>query len=415
MGSSSLVELSRGVAGGRHGPAYVAVRDIRVGERLMEEEPLVSKRFSRRLAEVRDVPVAVFEDLVARILVRLHEGGARGASDRQREDAAGYRSLRASAADVEWANEHFKRAGDAELAAKVRSNAFRLRAKKDKDVLQVYTRSSLFPHSCWPNATCMDTGRSSMAAVAIRPLRAGDAVTIAYADDIMRQIKDRRNLLLRESWGFTCRCARCSGKEPEAPGDADMLTPGLSYEQNYEIDAEFADLETVASSGNRGVKWTGRARKLLGRLAEHDWRAAMLRAWMLEAGLARHPTTARDDVEAQVRSLATLVPALHPCKMQYYDLFEQATDYSDEDTAMLLARLDPHFVDVMRMYSVAPGSEHDGGTAAARSKARSRASSSAASSSDVSDGRTERPRRKIGGPSVRKSGAAAPRRRSPRR
>ncbi|KEG08286.1 histone-lysine N-methyltransferase ASHR2 [Trypanosoma grayi] len=70
-------------------------------------------------------------------------------------------------------------------------------------------------HSCAPNASIVPSNRDasswgSMELVARRPIKAEEEITIAYIDvDSYSDVRARRVRLL-ESYGFLCRCTKCS-------------------------------------------------------------------------------------------------------------------------------------------------------------------------------------------------------------
>jgi hypothetical protein len=65
-------------------------------------------------------------------------------------------------------------------------------------------------HSCLPNAEYNENYRDNrMELYSIRPIRAGEEVTICYIPDSQFKTGDERNAYLRYIRGFTCKCPAC--------------------------------------------------------------------------------------------------------------------------------------------------------------------------------------------------------------
>jgi len=74
----------------------------------------------------------------------------------------------------------------------------------------VYATASRANHSCQPSAAFRVENDNSLCLVAIRPLSAGEQVTVSYLTEhmLLRPHAERQHDLQR--WGFRCTCQRCS-------------------------------------------------------------------------------------------------------------------------------------------------------------------------------------------------------------
>eukprot|EP00927_Polykrikos_kofoidii_P039061 TRINITY_DN33499_c0_g1_i1.p1 TRINITY_DN33499_c0_g1~~TRINITY_DN33499_c0_g1_i1.p1 ORF type:complete len:370 (+),score=50.56 TRINITY_DN33499_c0_g1_i1:87-1112(+) len=91
-----------------------------------------------------------------------------------------------------------------------RANATALRIDGAPDGSAVLSLHAQLNHSCLPNAAvdCSLVERPLVQVVSVRPLAAGDEVTIAYAD-IDGPVEQRREEL-QKRFGFLCSCQRCN-------------------------------------------------------------------------------------------------------------------------------------------------------------------------------------------------------------
>jgi hypothetical protein len=71
----------------------------------------------------------------------------------------------------------------------------------------MYPSASYFNHSCDPNVTKVRQGRTVLF-VTSKNVQPGEELCISYGHT-ERQVLERRQVL-RDWWGFTCNCSRCS-------------------------------------------------------------------------------------------------------------------------------------------------------------------------------------------------------------
>ncbi|KAJ7639358.1 hypothetical protein FB45DRAFT_1024089 [Roridomyces roridus] len=83
----------------------------------------------------------------------------------------------------------------------------------------VYTVSAYLPHSCAPNARpSLSSGTSELQLIAIRDLKKGEELSVAYIDvnqhhdegETTSECRLRRRKELARGWRFACRCSRCA-------------------------------------------------------------------------------------------------------------------------------------------------------------------------------------------------------------
>ena len=86
----------------------------------------------------------------------------------------------------------------------------------------LFPLTSVFNHSCWPNAAWTTLG-AVMAVRATRPIRAGEEVTISYVFLSDVDVAGRRDSL-RSSHGFDCACERCA-----APAGSELHALDLDF------------------------------------------------------------------------------------------------------------------------------------------------------------------------------------------
>jgi SET and MYND domain-containing protein len=74
--------------------------------------------------------------------------------------------------------------------------------------IALFDRLSLLNHSCDPNAVVLFDGAAAILR-ALKPIAAGDELTISYIDRASDRYERRQQLL--SQYFFTCSCSRCSG------------------------------------------------------------------------------------------------------------------------------------------------------------------------------------------------------------
>lgn len=99
------------------------------------------------------------------------------------------------------------------LCAAAQCNSFGVYDTDDSCIaFGMYPEASYFNHSCVPNlCRVMQHGGRLAAFYALRPIAAGEPLTISYTDvEEQNSAERRRNLL--ETYRFFCTCERCSGR-----------------------------------------------------------------------------------------------------------------------------------------------------------------------------------------------------------
>lgn len=105
------------------------------------------------------------------------------------------------------------------LCAVVQSNSFGIFTPEDRCLASgIFPEASYFNHSCAPNlCRVMTKGGQAAAFYALRPICAGDALTICYTDVQENSTAERRRNLLA-AYRFFCECVRCgTGREAPTP------------------------------------------------------------------------------------------------------------------------------------------------------------------------------------------------------
>lgn len=74
---------------------------------------------------------------------------------------------------------------------------------------------SCINHSCAPNAAAEGEPDGGAAFVSLRPIAAGEEITLSYIDEEAPR-RDRQRALA--DYGFVCACARCEEEKPRAGG-----------------------------------------------------------------------------------------------------------------------------------------------------------------------------------------------------
>ncbi|KAJ9155130.1 SET domain protein [Pleurostoma richardsiae] len=89
--------------------------------------------------------------------------------------------------------------------------------EKAESLYVVFPEISRFNHDCRPNADYyFDLETLSQHIHAIRPIAAGEEISITYIDPVMS--RSRRRQKLHSIWGFQCSCSQCT--QPDAMTDA---------------------------------------------------------------------------------------------------------------------------------------------------------------------------------------------------
>lgn len=112
-------------------------------------------------------------------------------------------------------------------------------------VVSVFNILSMVNHSCAPNIYHPRHGKQQCC-VTIRPVKSGQQLFISYLSPNDRSTKEQRQLKLKSSWGFDCKCERCeSTKEPI---DSSIIEADSYYRfvvENYDNDNNAGQLSTL--------------------------------------------------------------------------------------------------------------------------------------------------------------------------
>lgn len=105
----------------------------------------------------------------------------------------------------------------------------------------VYLHGSAFNHSCRPNAEFYNVG-TSLRVRSVRPIGAGEEVTVSYVP-LTHSLADRRRSLASQ-YKFTCTCERCQEEEQEVQQQEEKKRGGLATKRvklNDDNDARLND------------------------------------------------------------------------------------------------------------------------------------------------------------------------------
>lgn len=108
------------------------------------------------------------------------------------------------------------------------TNAFTIKLKEDKeDYCGVFLESSRLNHSCGPNLQhSWDPGLFTFSLQAVRSIRAGQELTVAY-EDLCSSRADRQ-FNLQRLYKFRCRCEHC--EKPSRTSNQDRRAAGVDME-----------------------------------------------------------------------------------------------------------------------------------------------------------------------------------------
>lgn len=109
----------------------------------------------------------------------------------------------------------------------------------------LYIETSIFDHSCKPNAAPVFNGLQ----IEIRSLQNipfGEPVTINYVD--IKEPRSSRQSKLKAQYYFTCQCARCSKEESE--GEATSI-----WNEIAKLDKKYDDLVNSGNNDGSNVPW----------------------------------------------------------------------------------------------------------------------------------------------------------------
>ena len=76
--------------------------------------------------------------------------------------------------------------------------------------LCLYTKTSLFNHSCCPNAFYYFKDGNNIVVKTLKPIKKNEAISISIIYDIQCKSKNIRQEILKNNFGFNCLCQRCN-------------------------------------------------------------------------------------------------------------------------------------------------------------------------------------------------------------
>ncbi|KAK7065829.1 SET and MYND domain-containing protein 3 [Halocaridina rubra] len=102
-------------------------------------------------------------------------------------------------------------------AAQLYCNLYKVTDFQAKETagIGVYSALSLINHSCYPSVKHYFIGRS-LVMRAVRPISAGEELTISYIKPFQKAKKQERKILLQRYW-FSCTCEACVNDWPTFP------------------------------------------------------------------------------------------------------------------------------------------------------------------------------------------------------
>ncbi|XP_015781661.1 histone-lysine N-methyltransferase SMYD3-like [Tetranychus urticae] len=176
----------------------------------------------------------------------------------------------------------------------------------------LFYKTSLFNHSCRPNAHAVFFG-SSILVVATKPIPAKTEITISYGASYPdMKLKDRQEKL-RNSFYFNCLCEQCEAELNEQSKavvcDECALTSAGDSTSNIEECIKCQDLKKIKKVNDKirsnGLSFYNKGRKLLA--AEDYLKAAQYLSkavkYLTESNDPWHTYNARDDLVVCYRSL----------------------------------------------------------------------------------------------------------------
>ncbi|XP_065842131.1 N-lysine methyltransferase SMYD2-like [Oscarella lobularis] len=101
-----------------------------------------------------------------------------------------------------------------QLIGQYRRNGFGLLddVRVEKAAIALFSKFSLFNHSCCPNVYVSNVG-TTLRARAIRPISQGEELTMNYVEDLMLETIEYRRERLRVRYLFECTCPACTSPE----------------------------------------------------------------------------------------------------------------------------------------------------------------------------------------------------------
>lgn len=92
----------------------------------------------------------------------------------------------------------------------------------------VFDALSIMNHSCSPNLSFTTMGKYGYC-VSVRPIKKGDQMFINYLGDDAHQTFDMRQKILKDVWGFECKCDKCESSPCPVEYEQMKNDPALKY------------------------------------------------------------------------------------------------------------------------------------------------------------------------------------------
>eukprot|EP00049_Salpingoeca_infusionum_P005855 m.97893 g.97893 ORF g.97893 m.97893 type:complete len:582 (+) comp13113_c1_seq2:2686-4431(+) len=154
---------------------------------------------------LKPVHVAEFEKQIGKHIAKSQQLSPSGTA------AEGTRADADAAADAAASSEGVSAAEAlALIAGQMNRNGYSLRdlASPNKTIsIGIYPAIAMVNHSCSPNCAVVSTPGGTVTVRALRPIAAGDEVTVSYVD--LLQPRAQRRAELMQTKEFTCHCLRC--------------------------------------------------------------------------------------------------------------------------------------------------------------------------------------------------------------
>lgn len=130
-------------------------------------------------------------------------------------------------------------------------------------VVSVFNVLSMLNHSCAPNLYHPRLGKQQYC-VTIRPIRKGEQLFISYLSPNDRSTTEQRQQKLKHSWGFECKCERCSTNQP-------IQEHPMSIVQQIQIDPFFQFILANDGESNKKSELLEYCLKFLNKYGRLQW------------------------------------------------------------------------------------------------------------------------------------------------
>eukprot|EP00026_Physarum_polycephalum_P012687 Phypoly_transcript_13014.p1 GENE.Phypoly_transcript_13014~~Phypoly_transcript_13014.p1 ORF type:complete len:362 (-),score=49.00 Phypoly_transcript_13014:7-975(-) len=308
------------------GRGYIAQRDIKQGEVMLEEHAMKSSAFADQMP-----PSRAYEELADKLLAT--------------PDLRDLLQFDASQGTTE----------KSKAIAQVKLNSFISRIpteRGDMFTLQLDPKGSFFNHNCFPNAASHLRASGASVTIALSPISKGDEVCICYKTQVLFLPTPRRQELLQRNWGFTCTCARCTHG---MPNDTFLTQGNMTPNEAKKMSAEYDELMESQDRVNDypdAEKWVKKAKDFLQlELHKAHWRKINIRRGLIHFLLNPHFNTkmAPKFIREQIEVFNLIAPALHNCKLELFLTYRQigGTEWRKE-----LTKFDPNSETILTLFDV---------------------------------------------------------------